>query len=83
MLNKDICKKCINKNRKKWSFIKNEPEAWGWDLIDEKKWENNKLTCPCLKDGIRNNCIIFDINDKKIMRTCLYKLEHVLKNDNT
>jgi len=62
MLNKEICKKCFNE---RYTIV-------GWNRYDEKRWENNRILCPCGAD------ITLEYPPKE----CPYKLEQTVMNQN-
>ena len=63
MLNKDVCKKCINDF---YPIIK-------WSKEDESRWECHKVMCPNRDD---KKLKAFTIT--ALVTTCPYKLQHAV-----
>jgi hypothetical protein len=69
MLNKDICKKCHNNN---YGIKEKIYSSIDWNENDERLWNFTMIDC-IYKTGLK-------ITDN-IPKNCLYKLEHLLKED--
>jgi hypothetical protein len=83
MLNKEVCKKCINKYRTK--IIPNENKSysfkiidWKWNKEDDIYWEREILVCPIdiLSTKLSVNKTL---KKNQTYNHCRFKLEHILK----
>lgn len=74
MLNKEVCKKCINKRA-----------YGGWTNSDEEYWSRNLVSCPIIEQGIDRHMVRESIEEIPYWSCyklgCFFKLEHVLKAD--
>lgn len=86
MLNKEVCRKCIDRNRQKQLGILSNP----WNSIDEDNWKNGTVYCPFVKtwefyvvsganlDSCKVGRNLSSPKNKAIIPECPYKLEHVV-----
>ena len=66
MLNKDICKNCINTETRYIPVV--------WNISDEKRWDEGHIFCPV-------NIFIHDVKaktDEKPPPWCKFILEHII-----
>jgi hypothetical protein len=77
MLNKEICKKCINKRR-----IDVNKNKQPWNKEDEKHWESGKFWCSryYYSETYYDRGFINVTEEAKISK-CFYKLEQLLKKE--
>jgi hypothetical protein len=69
MLNKEICRQCINQ----WAVIKDVPNN-GWNKDDEKKWTLGRLNCPNRPENIK----IVKTEEEPLIQ-CAYRIEQLMK----
>jgi hypothetical protein len=96
MLNREICEKCIDKNREKGTITYNEEgqlilifKYRSWESKDNCNWYNDKINCPVFikseELGIgTNSSFMMEIekSHETAFNECPYKLEHLLKDEN-
>ena len=82
MLNKKICKICINKNRRRLNLDTGELVSRPWEKIDDVHWENNFVLCPNPNGRDIDMRYINGCGDPMFIKrkeSCPYYLEHLLK----
>lgn len=74
-LNKEICKKCINKHRvREISLLKDGPDLWG--SFDEDNWKEDAVVCET--NLFLERSPVVTLTNQKPPEWCKYFLEHIV-----
>jgi hypothetical protein len=68
MLDKEICKKCVNAN---YSYAR-------WALQDEQRWVEGRVDCPPKVNSTGEHYCWITVTTDKLSKHCPYKLEHAV-----
>lgn len=83
MLNKEICKNCINtqNSNEKIPYFDDELLDFSWGENDEKSWEKGVVSCPVfdIENFDKTVSLGYSIK-KKPPENCPYSLEHLMAN---
>jgi hypothetical protein len=68
MLNKDVCRKCVNAG---YSYVR-------WGLQDEQRWAQGLVDCPPVENAAGENYGWIQTVTGRLSKHCPRKLEHAV-----